>query len=129
MYVYSQNFTCPKCGEVQNKKPNRSPIQSITSGFLGSPHYRPSKPDSGKTGKSDINDTSRDTPEDDVLGPEDEPDDVTVEPSDDPNGPDNPIVSLSRNQQNLDGVAPLIADPPPLKFHQQTKSTPSVKWL
>ena len=28
----------------------------------------------------------------------------------------------------LDGVAPLIADPPPLKLHQQAKSTPSVKW-
>ena len=28
----------------------------------------------------------------------------------------------------LDGVAPLIADPPPLKLHQQAKSTLSVKW-
>ena len=28
----------------------------------------------------------------------------------------------------LDGVAPLIADPPPLKIHQLAKSTPSVKW-
>ena len=25
-------------------------------------------------------------------------------------------------------VAPLITDPPPLKLHQQTKYTPSVKW-
>ena len=27
----------------------------------------------------------------------------------------------------LDGVAPLIADPPPLKLHQYAKSTSSVK--
>ena len=27
----------------------------------------------------------------------------------------------------LDGLAPLIADLPPLKLHQQEKSTPSVK--
>ena len=28
----------------------------------------------------------------------------------------------------LEGVAPLIANPPPLKLHQQANATPSVKW-
>ena len=66
--------------------------------FFGKPPLQ-AKPDSGKTGKSYDIDTSRDTPEDDVHRPEDEPDDVTVEPSDGTNGPDNPIMSLSRNQK------------------------------
>ena len=30
--------------------------------------------------------------------------------------------------KKLDRVAPLIADPPPLKLQQEAKSTPSVKW-
>ena len=33
-----------------------------------------------------------------------------------------------KNVLKLDGVAPLIADPPPLKVHQKARSTPSVKW-
>ena len=49
--------------------------------------------------------------------------------------PHSPPVSvfIALNSQivifkKLDGVAPLIADPPPLKLHQWAKSTPSVKW-
>ena len=33
-----------------------------------------------------------------------------------------------RFNHELDGVGPLIADPPSLKLHQEAKSTPSVKW-
>ena len=39
-------------------------------------------------------------------------------------------LKVLKDQDNLklDGVAPLIADPPPLKVHQWAKSAPSVKW-
>ena len=40
-----------------------------------------------------------------------------------------PTIIFSWKPDKLDGVAPLIADPPLLKLHQKAKSTPSVKWL
>ena len=41
---------------------------------------------------------------------------------------DTSTMNLIHISIKLNGVAPLIADPPPLKLHQEAKSNPSVKW-
>ena len=42
--------------------------------------------------------------------------------------PNIALLGHTKIQKKLDGVAALIADPPPLQIHQYAKYTPSVKW-